>query len=273
MYWRPGRGCKTPRVSSGAPNPPNRSGTQSIERAIAVLECLSASENSLSLTEISRHVGLSSSTTHRLLRALTQAGYVDQDHSTERYGLGIGVAVLGQRAIERSGYQLARPVLAHLSERTGESASLGVRRGAEVVVLDRIAGPAPLRFDHPAGAELAAHASAMGKVLLAFSSTSIADEVRALDVLQPFTARTIVDREALAAELADVVAHGYATNNEERHDGVSGIAAPVRSPGGFAHAAVGLQGPSLRLDPAVLTELAPLVQSAANEVAALLIPR
>ena len=110
------RGCP------GAPNPPSRSGTQSIERAIAVLECLSASEISLSLSEISRHVGLSASTTHRLLRALTQAGYVDQDHSTERYGLGIGVAVLGQRAIERSGYQLARPVLAALSERTGESA-------------------------------------------------------------------------------------------------------------------------------------------------------
>ena len=270
---RSGRECKTPGVSSGAPNPPNRSGTQSIERAIAVLECLSASENSLSLTEISRHVGLSASTTHRLLRALTQAGYVDQDHSTERYGLGIGVAVLGQRAIERAGYQLARPVLAALSERTGESASLGVRRGTEVVVLDRVVGPAPLRFDHPAGAELAVHASAMGKVLLAFSSTSIADEVRTLDVLQPFTTRTIVDREALAAELADVVTRGYATNNEERYDGVSGIAAPVRSPGGFAHAAVGLQGPSLRLGPAVLTELAPLVQAAANEVAALLIPR
>ena len=193
--------------------------------------------------------------------------------STERYGLGIGVAVFGQRAIERSGYQLARPVLAALSERTGESASLGVRRGTEVVVLDRVVGPAPLRFDHPAGAELAVHASAMGKVLLAFSSTSIADEVRTLDVLQSFTPRTIVDREALAAELADVVARGYATNNEERYDGVSGIAAPVRSPGGFAHAAVGLQGPSLRLGPAVLTELAPLVQAAANEVAALLIPR
>ncbi len=148
-----------------------------------MLECLSVSENSLSLTEISRHVGLSASTTHRLLRALTQAGYVDQDHSTERYGLGIGVAVLGQRAIERAGYQLARPVLAALSERTGESASLGVRRGTEVVVLDRVVGPAPLRFDHPAGAELAVHASAMGKVLLAFSGTSIADEVRTLDVL------------------------------------------------------------------------------------------
>jgi DNA-binding IclR family transcriptional regulator len=54
---------------------------------------------------------------------------------------------------------------------------------------------------------------------------------------------------------------------------VSGIAAPVRSPGGIAQAAVGLQGPSLRLDQAILAELAPLVQAAANEVAALLIPR
>lgn len=252
-------------------DPSARSGTQAIERAIAVLECLSASEASLALTEIARRVGLSASTTHRLLRALAHAGYVDQDHSTEQYGLGLGVAVLGQRAIERSGYQLARPVLAALSERTGESASLGVRRGAEVVVLDRVAGPAPLRFDHPAGAELAVHASAMGKVLLAFSKTSITDEVRALATLERFTARTIVDRVALAAELVDVSERGYATNNEERYDGVSGIAAPVRSSSGSAHAAVGLQGPSIRLTPLALAGFARLVESAAIEVAALLI--
>ena len=236
-----------------------------------MLECLGASEASLTLTEIARRVGLSASTTHRLLRALAHAGYVDQDHSTDQYGLGLGVAVLGQRAIERSGYQLARPVLAALSERTGESASLAVRRGAQVVVLDRVAGPAPLRFDHPAGAELAVHASAMGKVLLAFSGTSIADEVRTLDTLDTFTAKTIVDRRALTAELADVSERGHATNTEERYDGVSGIAAPVRSTSGSAHAAVGLQGPSIRLTPLALASLAPLVKSAADEVATLLI--
>lgn len=248
-----------------------RSGTQSIERAIAVLECLRLSDRSLGLSEIAGELGLTMSTTHRLLRALVKASYVEQDHFTELYRLGIGIAVLGQRAIENSGYQLARPVLAALSERSGESASLAVRRGAEVVVIDRVMGPAPLRFDHPTGAELAAYASAMGKALLAFSSSSIAAEVEMIPSLHRFTEHTITDRDALAAELDATAARGYATNIEERYDGVSAVAAPVLSASGRAHAAIGLQGPSIRLTPTRLDELATLVQDAATEVASLVI--
>jgi IclR family acetate operon transcriptional repressor len=248
-----------------------RSGTQSIERAIAVLECLRLADRPLGLSEIAGELELTMSTTHRLLRALVKAGYVEQDHFTEHYRLGIGIAVLGQRAIENSGYQLARPVLAALSERSGESASLAVRRGAEVVVIDRVMGPAPLRFDHPTGAELAAYASAMGKALLAFSSATIASEIAQIASFEQFTEHTITDPDALAAELANVAERGWAVNIEERYDGVSGIAAPVLSASGRAHSAVGLQGPSIRLTPARLDELASLVQGAASEVASLVI--
>lgn len=262
--------CKTPAMPS-SDRGQVRSGTQSIERAIAVLECLRLSDRPLGLSEIANDVDLTMSTTHRLLRALVKASYVEQDQSTELYRLGIGIAVLGQRAIESSGYQLARPVLAALSERSGESASLAVRRGAEVVVIDRVMGPAPLRFDHPTGAELAAYASAMGKALLAFSSSSVDAEIGQIPSLEQFTAHTITDRDVLAAELAATAARGYAVNLEERYDGVSGVAAPVLSARGRAHAAIGLQGPSIRLTPTRLDELAPLVQDAAAEVASLVI--
>jgi DNA-binding IclR family transcriptional regulator len=248
-----------------------RSGTQSIERAIAVLECLRLSDRSLALSEIARDVGLTASTAHRLLRALVKAGYVEQDHSTERYRLGIGIAVLGQRAIESSGYQLARPILAALSERSGESASLAIRRGGEIVVIDRVMGPAALRFDHPTGAELAAYASAMGKALLAYSTSAIQVEVEQIPSLERFTERTITDRKALAAELTETATRGYAINIEERYEGVSAVAAPVLSASGRAHSAIGLQGPSIRLTPTRLEELAPLVQEAAAEVATLVI--
>lgn len=250
---------------------PARSGTQSVERAIAILECLRLADRSLALSEIARETDLAVSTTHRLLRALGKAGYVEQDHSSEQYRLGIGIAVLGQRAIESSGYQLARPILAALSERTGESASLAIRRGAEVVVIDRVTGHAPLRFDHPTGAELAAYASAMGKALLAHSTSTIEAEVDQIHSLERFTQHTITDRDALVAELTATAARGYATNNEERYDGVSAVAAPVLSASGRAHAAIGLQGPSIRLTPTQLQELAPLVQDAATEVASLVI--
>jgi IclR family transcriptional regulator, acetate operon repressor len=268
----PHRECKTRTVPTDDKRAEAvRSGTQSIERAVAVLECLRLSDRSLALSEIARDVELTPSTVHRLLRALVNAGYVEQDHSTERYRLGIGIAVLGQRAIESSGYQLARPVLATLSERSGESASLGIRRGAEVVVIDRVMGPAPLRFDHPTGAELAAYASAMGKALLAYSTATIEAEVAQIRSLDRFTERTITDRDSLVAELTETAERGYAINIEERYEGVSGIAAPVLSASGRAHSAIGLQGPSLRLSPTRLDELAPLVRDAATEVASLVI--
>lgn len=248
-----------------------RSGTQSIERAFSVLECLAASARPLGLTDIARTVGLTTSTTHRLIRALVAAGYVEQDPTTEQYQLGIGIAVIGQRALEHSGYHLARPVLDDLRERTGESVSLGVRRGGEVVVIEQATSSSPLRFDHPAGAEIAMHASAMGKALLAFSPSPPARSAAELGQLERFTERTHTTSEQLADDLEAVLERGYATNLEERHVGVCGIAAPVRAQSGWAHAAVGIQGPSVRLTATRIDELAPLVVKAAGDIAALVI--
>ncbi len=249
----------------------NRSGTQSIERAIAILECLRAADGSLALSDIARQLTLSPSTTHRLVRALVVAGYVEQDPATERYRLGLGIAVLGQRAIESSGYQLARPLLVELSERTGESVSLGIRRNLEVVVIDHVAGPSPLRFDHATGAALAVYASAMGKALLAHSSSTIDREVDQIAAFEAFTDRTITDRPSLLAELSAARVNGYAQNVEERYVGVSGVAAPVLSTRGHAHAAVGVQGPSIRLTQQRLGDVASDVRATADRIAALVI--
>jgi len=254
----------------GGPTGP-RSGTQSIERAVALLECVGASERSLGLSEIARAVGLTPSTTHRLLRALVVAGYVEQEPTTEKYRLGLGIAVLGQRALEHAGYRVAKPVLDGLSARTGESVSLGIRRGNEVVVIEQAASASPLRFDHPAGAELALHASAMGKVMLANAARSIEREVALLATFDRFTDRTITSPDAVVAELTAVRDRGWATNVEERHVGVCGIAAPILARSGVAHAAIGVQGPSVRLTVDRLRELAPDVTAAADEIASLVI--
>lgn len=260
----------TPSSTEHVPTSP-RSGTQSIERAVALLEFLGASPHSLGLSEIARAVGLTPSTTHRLLRALVLAGYVEQEPTTEQYRLGLGIAVLGQRALEHAGYHVAKPVLDELSARTGESVSLGIRRVNEVVVIEQATSSSPLRFDHATGTEIAMHASAMGKVLLANAARSIEREVAALATFDRFTDRTITAPEAVIAELAAIRARGWATNVEERHVGVCGIAAPVLARSGIAHAAIGVQGPSVRLTSERLLELAPVVTAAADEIATLVI--
>ena len=203
------------------------------------------------LTEIARAVGLNVSTAHRLVRALCHGGFMEQEAESERYRLGFAIAVLGQRALEQSGYHLAQPILARLATTTGESASLGIRRGDEVLVLERAASVQPLRFDHPTGAEIHLHASAMGKVLLAFAPGSPKETVAALHPMERYTGHTITSRAALVQELTTIREQGFATNREERYEGVCGVAAPVTAGPviaelGVAHAAVGIQGPSLR---------------------------
>ncbi len=248
-----------------------RPGTQAVERALAILDCFRREPQSLGITEIARAVGLNISTAHRLVRALCHGGFMEQETESERYRLGFAIAILGQRALEQSGYHLAQPILTRLAATTGESASLGVRRGDEVVVIERAASVQPLRFDHPTGAEIHLHASAMGKVLLAFTLGSPKEIVAGLHPVTRYTRHTITSRAALVEELTAIREQRFATNLQERYEGVCGVAAAVIAPNGTAHAAVGIQGPSLRLTPARLHKLAPLVRAAADEIGALVL--
>ncbi len=247
----------------------SRPGTQAVDRALAILGCFRNDAGQLGISEIARSVGLNVSTAHRLMRALVAAGYMQQDPVTERYHLGIEVAVLGQRALEQAGYHLAKPILTRLAAETGESASLGVRRNSEVVVIERAASAQPLRFDHASGAEIDLHTSGMGKVLLAFSGYSPQVAVGQLRSLPRYTDHTICDRDELVQVLLAARINGYATNLEERHLGACGVGAPVLGPSGVATAAVGVQGPAVRMSAERLSELAPLVRAAADEIAAL----
>jgi IclR family acetate operon transcriptional repressor len=246
-----------------------RPGTQAVERAIAILECFRGEQSALGITEIAKAVGLNISTAHRLMRALVAAGFMEQDQITERYRLGIEIAVLGQRALEQAGYHLAKPVMMQLAEATGESVSLGIRRNSEVVVIERAASSQPLRFDHPAGAEIQLHASGMGKVLLAFCGLAPEAAVAQLGSLPRFTDHTIDNPTQLVAALMEIRANGFAVNHEERYEGVNGIAAPVLGSSGVARAAIGVQGPALRMTPARLQEIAPMVRRAADDIARL----
>jgi len=248
-----------------------RPGTQAVERAIAIVECFRNDTRPLGISEIARQVGLNVSTAHRLMRALVHAGFMEQDPVSERYRLGIEIAVLGRRALEQAGYHLALPILSRLCADTGESVSLGVRRNHEVVVVEQAHSVQPLRFDHPSGAELHMHASGMGKVMLAFGDIALESAVAQLKALPRFTERTIVDRDELVKVLTEVRARGFAVNREERYDGVVGVAAPVLDAYGIAHAAVGVQGPTMRRTTEKVAEIAPLVRAAAQEIARLAI--
>ncbi|MFC3996583.1 IclR family transcriptional regulator [Nocardiopsis sediminis] len=244
-------------TSRGAAERP-RAGTQSVDRAIAILRCFEHAP-SLTPTQVAHRLGLTVSTAHRLMRALHGTGLLGRDPATDGYHLGVTAAVLGRLALERLGTTVMQPVLEELRDTTGESVTLGVRSGDEVAVLVQLPSVHPLRYDQQPGARNPIHVCSMGKTLMAFGDPAIA----APEPYTRYTDTTITRRAALDAELARVRERGYAVSDQERVIGVRAIAAPVRDRSGHTFAAVALQVPTVRFGDDRLTELAAAVTSAA----------
>lgn len=247
-----------------------RSGAQSVERALSVLMTFDGVEGELGVSEIAARTGLTVSTSHRLVRALCDAGLLVQNPATERYQLGPTLIVLGHQAEARLGFDQALPLLRQLAEQTTESVNLGVSAGGDVLVVLDVASSRPLRFDQALGSRVPIHTSAMGKCLLAWSSQGIERAVDALGTLREVTEHTITDPDQLRAELAFVRERGWALNDEERNPGVRAVAAPVLDTHGSAIAAVAVQGPSIRLTDDRLDAIAEDIATTARRTAPLL---
>jgi IclR family acetate operon transcriptional repressor len=237
-----------------------------VRDALAILRGFDQGLAEVSVPEIALRTGLDPSTVSDSVATLLDEGFLARA-TDGRYRLGSVLVILGRRIEEATGLGEAEDLLKQLTVRTGESSSLAVRSGRDVVVLVLAPSPQRLRVEHGVGSRLPAHASAMGKALLAFGYDDPEAAANELGELEQFTNHTIADTAALAAELRAVRSTGYATNREERYDGVVGVAAPVIVPGRGAVAAVGVQGPAARLRDPDDRSLTRLVERTAQSVA------
>ena len=242
-----------------------RRGVQSLERAFAILEAIAARPAGISLAELSKSVGLHTSTAYHLVRTMVARGYVRQDPVSKRYAVGRKIFALaaGLRS-ELDLVSLAESVLAELSAATGETAHLAILSGTDVAIVARTAGTGAFQLRESHGGLRPGHATALGKVLLA----SLEDERLAAHLgaaeLQAFTPKTIVDRERLLAELRQVRASGIAYDDGEFSPEVRCVAVPVRDFTGAVVAAVGLSGPVWRVALQALGGMTADVQRAAE---------
>ncbi|WP_230206531.1 IclR family transcriptional regulator [Microbacterium gorillae] len=205
-----------------------------------VLSILAVFEGSLaprSLTEVSAETGLALSTAHRLLAELEEWGAVQRDDNG-RYQIGLRLWELGQHAGSQV-RELSRPLLQDLYTLTRETVHLAIRDGGEVLYIDRVYGTRRVPKTSRVGGRLPLHATAVGKVLLAFEE----DWVRDALIAQPLSARTprtVTDPAALRAELEQIRHAGYSLTVDEVTLGSASIAVPVMQSGGGVGAALGL---------------------------------
>jgi DNA-binding IclR family transcriptional regulator len=225
------------------------------------LRILSCAEEDLSLQQISESARLHASTVHRLLLPLLDLGFVEQQHDS-RYRVGLEAIAVGSGFLRRSPIRRAAlPFLMRLSEQTRLTVNLGFWWKGKVVVVDCLPMPGTNAFYEP-GNVVPAHATAIGKALLAYRGKSA---MRTIGPLDRFTEHTICTNEELEKEMERVLKAGFAADNEEAILGCRCLAAPILLDGHEPEAAVSLTGPAAMVDDAALKELAKvLIDRCAN---------
>jgi len=250
-----------------APAPRERAGIQSIERAFAILEQIARHRQGIGLGELSRCVGLHTSTAFHLVRTMVQLGYVSQHKDTKRYRIGSRLFTLAAGALDENALlALAEPALERLTLLTGESSHFAIRSGDEIVVVARTAGASMLQLADRTGAPRPAHATAIGKVLLAAMRPEQLGQFLSRAELRRFTPRTIADPEALTRHVAEVRRSGIAFDDGEFDDEVRCVAVPVHDFAGRVAGAIGISGPIWRLSLQSLHDKAEQVRAVAAEL-------
>ena len=242
-----------------------------VSNAFRLLEEFRFAEE-LGVTELARRLGLHKNNVFRLLATLQEMGFVEQCDN-DRYRLGARCLVLGQSfARTRSLTRLGRSVLESLCAGTGETAHLGVLAGSEVVHLD---GETP--HQHLVGSRvrtgerLPAHASALGKAMLACGDPAewqrVDREWLKNGELPAMTPATITDRDKFFDHLRGAAGMGFAIDIEECAPGLCCVAAPVRDSTSHVVGALSISAPAFRADVDVMhTRLVPAVTAAAQEL-------
>jgi DNA-binding IclR family transcriptional regulator len=238
---------------------------QSIERAVSILNAFSAEAPELGVTELAERLSLHKSTVHRFLVNLEAAGLVERNTRSGRYRLGLRIFELGGLVLQQMNlWDEALPFLEGLVRDSGETGHLAVLDGGEAIYIEKVEARRALRIPSAMGRGYPAHATNLGKVLLAHLPREELRAVVAEHGLPAYTPHTITDADRLDAELARIRTQGYAVDNEEYDEGLRCIGAPIQDHTGQVVAALGIGGPVTRVTPARVGELAELVIAAAK---------
>jgi DNA-binding IclR family transcriptional regulator len=240
-----------------------------VQRACHLLRAIADGETVSNISKAATALGINRTTLLRLLHTLEAERFIERlpDGTGYRIGLGL-VGLVAKSSYSKDLMQEAMPVLARLADNTGLSAHLGLLDGAEALYISRQAPDAPLASTIRTGHRIPAHATTLGRIILAYMPRAAVDALYASVPLARFTDRTPAKLDELHALLARERASGVATSESYYVEGVSSLAAAIFDERGEVVAAVNVAGPSFLFDnapgrKAILTDA---VRAAAHEI-------
>jgi IclR family KDG regulon transcriptional repressor len=238
--------------------------TNSLERALAILELIAHKSGGLTNAEISARFKMATSTSSYILKRLERDGYLRRDPENGRYEMGLKIVALSHGALRDMGLRrIAEPILHRLSSETKTSSLIGVLERGRVMIVDKVEKPDLARIDIDIGVRYPAHSTALGKVLLAHLP-----EGQLLNLFDHYglpktSPKTIDSRSRLLEELKTVQTQGYAISDGELFLGIRAVAAPIFDAGGEVSAAVSVTGVTVLVDEATVINT---VKAAAREI-------
>lgn len=239
-----------------------------VAKTLAVLRAFTPDRPELSLTEVAAAADLDRAGTRRILHTLVELGYVCHDgrlFSLTPRVLELGYAYLSSRTLP----QIAEPHLRRLTGELREMSAVAVLEGDEIRYVAHISSPKLLSVAIPVGTRFPAHATSMGKVLLAGMPPERLEARLRFMKLDRLTPHTITTKQDLLAELAAVRRQGYVISDSELEDGLRGVAAPVRDADGSVTAAVNVSLDARRATEAdVRRDVVPLLLATASRIEA-----
>ncbi len=242
---------------------------QSVDRAMLLLETLVEDGGAWRLKDLAKRTGLSPSTAHRLLTTLEQRRFVQFDSQHALWSVGRQTFSVGIAYSRRQGLLApALPILRDLRDQTHETANLGVFEDRSITVIGQVESREIMRAITRLGGNVPMVGSAMGKAVLANLPADVLEAMVTQSDLRPKTRHGIIAMEQLHGRLAQVLADGFAVDDEEHHPGLRCVASPVFNHLGDVVGAISVSGLAIRLTPARVAAIGALAAQAGERLSA-----
>jgi len=266
MTWTRGPHCVAAWHIEDLAEPMSSENLKSLAKVVAILDCFSEYDRKLSVSELAKRLDLPRPTVHRIMRTMRDLGMVEQERERDQYRLGmklfeLGTTVLASMDLHRE----AKDSVEALTRASGQTVHLSVFDGKSSTVINRT-DPDGRRVNTLIVLESSpAHATASGKVALAFQPAAAIDRFLARKLVR-LAPNTICDPDLLKAELTKIRRTGYALDDEELTPGTSCVAAPIRNSQGSVFAAISVSGDTEKVSGDRIPAFAELVTHHANTV-------